>query len=78
MINIKDKLIKETAENFRKENGNEHIENNDLLIYIMTKIDNLPCKPHLETITKIDTRQKMTMWAIGIGLSLLGLLYVMF
>lgn len=73
---MKDKLIKDTAERFKEENGNSKIDNNDLLIYIMTRIDSLPCKPHLKTITKIDTRQKMTMWLVGIGLSVIGLLYI--
>ena len=78
MNNIKDKIIKETAEKFRKENGNNKIADNDLLIYIMTKIDTLPCANHLASITTVETRQKMMMWGIGIGLSVIGLLYVMF
>ena len=78
MNNIKDKIIKETAENFRKENGNNKIADNDLLIYIMTKIDTLPCTNHLASITTVETRQKMMMWGIGIGLSVIGLLYVVF
>lgn len=78
MIIIVDKNIKKVAEEFRKKNGNERINNTDLLIYIMSKVDNLPCVPHVEKIARVETRQKMTMWGIGIGLSVIGLLYVLF
>ena len=46
MIRIDEKTIRETAKRFKDDNGNHEIPDNDILIYIMTKIDNLPCEPH--------------------------------
>lgn len=77
-MSIKDKIIKETADKFRKENGNNNIDSNDLLIYIMTKVDTLPCSSHLASISVVETRLKMMMWGVGIGLSVIGFLYVLF
>lgn len=73
---MKDKIIKETAEKFRKENGNNKIDNNDLLIYIMTKIDNLPCEPHVKIIQDTKSQLKILKLMIPIMLSLIfGLIF---
>lgn len=76
MKNIKDKIIKETAKKFRKENGNKEIPNNDLLIYIMTKIDSLPCEPHIKIMQDTKSQLKILKLMIPIILSVIfGLIY---
>ena len=68
---MKDKLIKETADKFRAENGNSNIDNNDLLIYIMTKIDALPCSEHLSDILSSKTWITVLKWYIPISTAIM-------
>ena len=44
MIDLVDAhIVMSVASAFKASNGNMHIKNNDILIYIMERIDSLPC-----------------------------------
>ena len=63
---MNEKEIKKVAEKFRADNGNKRIPDNDLLIYIMTKVDNLPCNTHIEKISYCASTIKQLKWIVGL------------
>jgi len=68
------------AEEFKKENGNEKISNSEMLMYIVKRIDELPCEKHIAKIEESISTIKMWKWFAGIVITitysiLLGVLW---
>jgi len=70
--------IKKAIENFKEKNGNEHYTEKDLLMYIVQRMDNLPCNEHLKTMYNIkagmETNARLIkhwQWTAGILLTLI-------
>ena len=58
--------IKQAVDDFKQQNGNINMPNKDLIIYLITKFDNLPCEEHVKTIQANSTRSKILLWVNGI------------
>ena len=63
--------IKKAVEEFNMQNGNNEVRQKDLLIYIMTKIDNLPCDKVANKVTKNSTWLAIFKWYIPISISII-------
>lgn len=63
---VKEEHVREIANKFRSDNGNKHINNSDMLIYIMEKVDNLPCVDHMSTIDEVKAKVESWTWIGGI------------
>ena len=44
---------------FKKENGNEYIKNNDLLLYLISRMDDIE-----KRVSKTEALQKFMLWVI--------------
>ena len=67
--------IQNEIDKFISENGNANFTHKDLLIYIVQKIDNLPCVSHVKTIQTNKAKVDMLMWIYGISTAaIIGLL----
>ena len=62
--------IKEGIEKFKAENGNSHFKESELLMYIVHRLDNLPCTEHLERISDVCNEVKSWKWIAGILVSI--------
>jgi len=51
--------IKAGIEKFKSENGNSNFTQKEILMYIVSRLDNLPCDQHLETMGRLQTDIKM-------------------
>jgi len=78
--------IRKAVEDFKNENGNNIYSQKDLLMYIVKRIDNLPCNEHMRVIYKMEGDIKnigifMRTWKwivsilITILISMIGLSY---
>lgn len=85
MDEIVSREISETVKAFRTDNGNKHFTNKELIIYfnkkheadvkeIMRLLRNLPCVENATRITKIETTNKILAGAVGIVLTIFGLI----
>ena len=63
--------IEEEAKQYKMKNGNKYIKNNDLLFYIISRLDSLEKEDSKqdERLAKVETRQHIFMWLGGIGLA---------
>ena len=68
--------IKNAKEKFNKENGNKNISQKDMIIYIMEKLDKLPCEAHSAVFMSTKGKVDALCWAIGIGFPILASLVV--
>ena len=66
---MSDKITK-AIEQFKEENGNNNFTNKDLLIYLVKRIDDLPCEQHNVSIAKAITTLKNWKWFAGVLISL--------
>lgn len=66
--------IKEVIKQFKEENGNDTFTNKDFLIYLVQRVDNLPCDSQISKISKMDGKLRMLLWGFPIGLSIIGIL----
>jgi len=71
------KDIKKIAKGYKEKNGNDKISNKDLLFYILSRLDDIEHgdSEQDKKITKIETRQNLSMWFIGISLGVIGLVF---
>jgi len=71
------KDIKKIAKGYKEKNGNDKISNKDLLFYILSRLDDIEHGDSEQDrkITKIETRQNLSMWFIGISLAVIGLVF---
>ena len=67
--------IKKAVNEFKKKNGNDKYQLEDLVIYAINRIDNLPCESHTKVISGNETRSKMTVWALGIEIAVIALIF---
>ena len=67
--------IEKAVEEFKSQNGNKEYPLKDLVIYAINRLDNLPCEAHIKTIAGNATRSKMLMWAFGIEIAILALIF---
>ena len=58
--------IKQTIEKFKTENGNVKLPNSDMLMYLVARMDDLPCAEHLGDIKKLQATMKSWIWFAGI------------
>ena len=81
------KDMEEEIKKFKQENGNNNFTQKDLLMYIVRRIDDLPCEEHLQLvleksgdIKEIKAQIKQWKWTAGILLTLIltliGVLHV--
>ena len=63
--------IKKAVEEFKSENGNTAYTTKDLMMYLVHRIDNLPCVQHVETMQQNKVRTKMLMWIFGISIGIM-------
>ena len=52
------KRMKEEIENFKSKNGNNTYTTKDLLMYIVQRVDSLPCEEHLNKISNVELVSK--------------------
>ena len=70
------KEITEKGDYYRKKNGNDKILTDDMLFYIIDRIDNLPCMEHLCTISELSGVIKVIVPVMLAGFaSIIGLIY---
>jgi len=50
---VKEHDIREVVKNFKKENGNTKISTSDMIIYLVERLDKLPCETHMNTIAEL-------------------------
>ena len=69
------KNIKKIVKEYKAENGNEKISNKDLLFYILSRLDDIEHgdSEQDKEITKIKTRQNLSMWFLGFALGIVGI-----
>jgi hypothetical protein len=60
--------IKKAVEEFKQENGNKEYQLDDLVIYILKRVDNLPCEKHASTIS-LNRGTLLVVSAIIVGLA---------
>ena len=72
------KQITETIKKFKEENGNNTFTQKDLLMYIVQRIDNLPCADHIKSIGEIKgdvktiySTLKSWRWTAGILMTII-------
>ena len=70
--------IKEAVTHFKNENGNEKFTQKEMLMYIVQRLDNLPCAAHIEAIGNINgdiktiySMFKSWRWTMGVLLTIL-------
>jgi len=63
--------IRKAVKEFKEENGNDNFSTKDLLMYIVHRVDNLPCEPHVARITGVESTLKSMKWAIGLLLTVI-------
>lgn len=64
-------LIKEKVESVRKQNGGINLTNSDMLIYLLEKMDSLPCISHERVISRNNAILGiLTMLVVGICVKL--------
>jgi len=74
MVNVE--KIKREAEKFREENGNSEIQADDMLFYIVNRIDALPCEPHMALMSELSGKLKVLLPITLAGFAALsGLMY---
>jgi len=66
--------IKQAVSAFKEKNGNDSFSNKDLLMYIVHRLDKLPCVAHVTMIASNRIRTKILLWAYPIGVAILGLI----
>ena len=74
--------IRQGIEKFKEENGNVHFKESELLMYIVHRLDSLPCDNHLEKISDVCNEVKSWKWIAGVLVSItfstiLGLLWLL-
>ena len=69
--------IRKAVEEFKYENGNDNFSQKDLLMYIVKRIDNLPCEKHVQQIANVDARVRILLWAVPIIITLMGAITVL-
>ena len=64
--------IEEIAKDYKKQNGNKYIKNNDLLFYIISRLDSLERESSVdrEELTKVKTQLKIFWILLPISISL--------
>ena len=67
--------IEDIAKEYKKQNGNRYIKNNDLLFYIISRLDSLEREDSKqdERLAKVETRQNLFMWLGGVGLACISI-----
>lgn len=68
---VREEDIKQIVEQFKIENGNKSIPLDDMMIYTMHRVDSLPCREHMETISNVKGKIDIL---IPVMLSLFGLI----
>lgn len=61
--------IEEEIRELKKRNGNGYVKNNDLLWFIIKKLDSVE-----DRVSKTEAIQKMMLWAIPVVIGLSGLI----
>lgn len=76
-IKLKEKIqnIKATAEQLKK-NGASKLSESDMLIYLIERIDGLPCFAQGRTIAKNDARIKILMWFMALYATITTTIYL--
>jgi len=69
--------IKKMVERFKQENGNRDYTQKELIIYLVKRIDDLPCMEHMSKIQENSTRGKFIMWFLGIETSIILALFIL-
>lgn len=67
---MKEEDIKESAARFRAENGNNTITQKDMIIYIMERLDMLPCSSNRSSISKLCERTKWLKFYLAAGFTI--------
>lgn len=62
--------IKKAINDFKTENGNDTFTQKDLLMYLVKRIDDLPCVAHMGEIKEVKTLVKQWRWFAGILLTI--------
>ena len=76
---VKLEEIKKVADNFRSENGNHKINTDDMLFYIVNRIDYLPCGVHVALIAELTGKIKIMLPLMMVGFTtILGLMYFLY
>jgi len=70
-LNNMDNKIKQAVNNFRQQNGNENFTNKEMLMYIVQRLDNLPCNEHMTLIQELRGITKTWKWTAGILLTII-------
>ena len=67
--------IEEIAKEMKRQNGNKYIKNNDLLFYIISRLDSLEKEDSKqdERLAKVETRQNIFMWLGGSGVAIISI-----
>lgn len=60
--------IEDIANEARKANGNKYIKNNDLLWFLIKKVDRIE-----DRVSKTEAIQKLMFWVIPILITIIGL-----
>ena len=58
--------IRKAVDEFKKANGNEKYSTNDLVMYLVKRIDDLPCENHVSRIAAVEARIKTWTWVAAI------------
>ena len=69
------KMIRKAVEEFKKENGNENFSQKEMLMYLITRLDNLPCEQHIKTIAGNAARSKLMLVLYPLTVTIIGILY---
>jgi len=64
--------IEDVAKEYKKQNGNKYIKNNDLLFYIISRLDSLERESSVdrEELTKVKTQLKIFWILLPVSISL--------
>jgi hypothetical protein len=63
--------IKKAVSEFKKTNGNHDYTQKELIMYIIKRIDDLPCIEHVSRIQDNDTRGKILLWINGVEITMI-------
>jgi len=73
-----DNKIKKAVEEFKQENGNEKFTTKDMLMYLVHRVDDLPCAKHIDEIGEIKgdvktiySTLKSWRWTTGILMTII-------
>ena len=66
--------IRKAVEEFKQENGNNNFTQKDLLMYVVKRIDDLPCENHMAKIAEACSDVKNIYWILGGVIALYGIL----